>query len=192
MACLIRHTFLVIWRRKPPYLSKRLYAAGTVTNRWVKLIQFHMKKCLDEFFVPIRINDESCVKAQPYPFAELCTRQCYLMPDVYLLSRAESMAQLYGMSNAKEFLDGLQQAFGRPASPLNELRKRFDDETLMMSIKRRNIQTPAELQDWLAYLDKQAELADFSIPTQSEDIEDSQSAIPSASSGAEGSKITQG
>lgn len=156
------------------------------------LIQFHMKKCLDEFFVPIRICDESCVNAQPYPFAELCTRHGYLMPDVYLLSRADSMAQLYGMSNAKEFLDGLQQAFGRPASPLAEIRKRFDDETLMQSIKRRNIQTPAELQDWLAYLDKQAKLADFSIPTQSEDSVDPQDATSSASSGAEGSKVTQG
>lgn len=143
-----------------------------------------MKKPVS-FFVGRPCCDDACVSGEPFPFHDLCVVNGVLKSDVALLRRADSMSQLYGMSNAKEFLDKVQQAFGKPLSPLAEFRKQMSDEDLFKCIKRRNCQTSAELQDWLEYVDIQ-ELKSVYLSEQSkEDTDESKSSESSASSTGE-------
>ena len=105
------------------------------------------------YFVGKPCQDDACVSGQPFMFHDLCVVNGVLKNVTSLFNRAESMSQLYGMSSAKEFLDGLQQAFARPLSPLAEARKQMSDDDLFKCIKRRNCQTPAEMEEWLRHID---------------------------------------
>lgn len=114
-----------------------------------------MKDLSDSLFHAHPSFDESTISTTPYLFEEICTKDGYLMPDTYLLTRADYLTELYGMSNATDFLNAVQKAFSKPSSPLAELRKKVSDEELLRVIKRRNIQTPAEMEKWLDHLDVQ-------------------------------------
>ncbi|MBR3287736.1 MAG: hypothetical protein IKI72_07965 [Bacteroidales bacterium] len=130
--------------------------------------------CPDQEFHP-RFN-ECAVFTQPFEFEDICTKDGYLMPDVYLLRRAQSIEQLYGMSSAKEFLDKVQQAFGKPDSQLTQLRRNMSDDQILMYIKSRNIQTAGEIADWIQYLNAEEVL--HSVPVSDPDPLDSKSAEP--------------
>lgn len=136
----------------------------------------------------VRVIDiKTCVHRSVLPYEDLYVRDngngsVTILSDVDLLFNQQRLDKM----NRTALLDQLQGNQFRQDPVLSELRSKVPDEYILKFVKSRYIQSPSELRNWAAYLERtySTELADAQAVAAAAETQAAAAAAASESSSA--------